>query len=86
MGPVAIHRRLSGRHVKERLVASAHVLVWGVLTAIALLVTGIVMFIFDMVVDLTWASIAAGAMALVLVTLLVVLPHRLMRQEDLSTP
>ena len=81
MGPVAIHRRLSGRHVKERLVASAHVLVWGVLTAIALLVTGIVMFIFDMVIDLTWASIAAAVMALVMVTLLVVLPHRLMGGE-----
>lgn len=81
MGPVAIHRRLSGRHVKERLVASAHVLVWGVLTAIALLVTGIVMFIFDMVIDLTWASVAAAAMALVLVTLLVLLPHRLMGGE-----
>jgi drug/metabolite transporter (DMT)-like permease len=82
MGPVAIHRRLSGRHVKERLVKSAHVLVWGVLTAIALLVTGIVMFIFDMVIDRTWASIAAAVMALVMVTLLVLLPHRLMRHEE----
>jgi len=82
MGPVAIHRRLSGRHVKERLVASAHVLVWGVLTAIALLVTGIVMFIFDMVLDRTWSSVAAGAMALVMVTLLVLLPHWLMRHEE----
>jgi len=82
MGPVAIHRRLSGRHVKERLVASAHDLVWGVLAAIALLVTGIVMFIFDMVVDRTWASVASGAMAVVMVTLLVLLPHRLMRREE----
>ncbi|HEY0950764.1 DUF6328 family protein [Nocardioides sp.] len=82
MGPVAIHRRLSGRHVKERLVASAHVLVWGVLTALALLVTGIVEFIFDMVLDRTWSSIAAGMMALVMVLLLVVLPHRLMLHEE----
>lgn len=86
MGPIAIHRRLSGRHVKERLVASAHLLAWGVLTAIALLVTGIVMFIFDMVIDRTWASIAAGAMALVMVTLLVLLPHHLMRREDVASP
>lgn len=82
MGPVAIHRRLSGRHVKERLVASAHVLVWGVLAAIALLVTGIVMFIFDMVIDRTWASLASATMALVMVTLLVLLPHHLMRREE----
>ena len=82
MGPVAIHRRLSGRHVKERLVASAHVLVWAVLAAISLLVTGIVMFIFDMVLDRTWSSIAAAVMALVMVTLLVLLPHRLMRHQE----
>jgi predicted membrane metal-binding protein len=82
MGPVAIHRRLSGRHVKERLVASAHVLVWGVLTAISLLVTGIVMFIFDMVLDRTWASVASAAMALVMVTLLVLLPHSLMKHQE----
>ncbi|WP_296606974.1 DUF6328 family protein [Nocardioides sp.] len=82
MGPVAIHRRLSGRHVKERLVASAHVLVWAVLAAISLLVTGIVMFIFDMVLDRTWSSLAAAAMALVMVTLLVLLPHRLMLHQE----
>lgn len=82
MGPVAIHRRLSGRHVKERLVASAHRLVWGVLGTISLLVTGIVMFVFDMVVDRTWAFLAAAAMASVLLTLLVLLPHRLVKLDD----
>ena len=81
MGPVAIHRRLSGRHVKERLVTSAHRLVWAVLGTISLLVTGIVTFVFDMVVDRTWAFAAAAAMAAVLVTLLVVVPHRLVRIE-----
>jgi hypothetical protein len=82
MGPVAIHRRLSGRHVKERLVSSAHRLVWGVLGAISLLVTGIVLFIFDMVVDRAWAAVAAAAMVLVLLVLLVLLPHRLINHED----
>ena len=82
MGPVAIHRRLSGRHVKERLVASAHRLVWGVLTAISLLVTGIVLFIFDMVLDRTWALVASGSMVVILVCLLVVLPTTLMRHEN----
>lgn len=82
MGPVAIHRRLSGRHVKERLVAAAHRLVWGVLGAISLLVTGIVLFIFDMVIDLPWAVVASAAMVLVLATLLVLLPHQLMNHAD----
>ena len=82
MGPVAIHRRLSGRHVKERLVASAHRLVYGVLTCIALLVIGMVMLIFDVVIDRTWAVLAAGLVAAVLVTLLVVYPHALVADDD----
>lgn len=75
MGPVAIHRRLSGSHVKERVVASAHRLVYGVITCIALLVAGMVMLIFDVVVDRTWAGIAAAAISAVLVGLLLVLPR-----------
>lgn len=82
LGPVAIHRRLSGEHVKGRLVTSAHRLVHGVLACIALLVTGMVMLVFDVVADRTWATIAAAATALVLVGLLVVLPVRLVHQDD----
>jgi hypothetical protein len=78
MGPVAIHRRLSGAHVKDRLVASAHRLVYGVLTCIALLVTGMVMLIFDVVVDRTWAVVAAAGVAAVLAGLLVLLPRSLL--------
>lgn len=79
MTPVAIHRRLSGDHVKERLVASAHRLVYGVIACIALLVTGMVMLVWDVVVDRTWAGIAAAAVAGVLAALLLVLPRRLAR-------
>jgi hypothetical protein len=82
MAPVAIHRRLSGHHVKERLVVSAHLLVHGVLTCIGLLVTGMVLLIFDMVLDRTWASIAAACVALVIVLLLVALPLRLIGRDD----
>ena len=78
MGPVAIHRRLSGEHVKDRIVASAHRLVYAVLCCIGLLVTGMVMLIFDVVVDRTWAFVAAGAVALVLAGLLLVYPRSLL--------
>jgi Family of unknown function (DUF6328) len=81
MGPVAIHRRLSGRHVKERLVASAHRLVYGVLACISLLVTGMVMLIWDVVTDRTVASVAAACIAGVCAGLLVLLPHRLVDRE-----
>jgi SNF family Na+-dependent transporter len=82
MAPVAIHRRLSGKHIKERVVSSAHRLVYGVLTCIALLVSGMVMLIFDVVVDRTYAVVAAAAVGVVLVVLLVALPLGLVSDED----
>lgn len=77
MGPVAVHRHLSGRHVKERVVAAAHKLVYGVIACIALLVCGMVLLIWDVVADRTWAAIASGGIAVVLLVLLVLLPRRL---------
>jgi hypothetical protein len=63
--PVAVHRRITGQHVKERL------------ATLGLLVTGMVMLIFDVVVDRTAALVAAGCVGAGIVALLVVLPHRL---------
>jgi len=80
MGPIAIHRRLSGRMVKSRLVGSAHYLVYGVLTSVSLLATGMVLLIFDVVVDRQWAIVAAAGIGLVLLVLLVVVPVRLVRR------
>jgi hypothetical protein len=77
LAPVAVHRRLSGEHVKERVVVAAHRLVYCALAAVALLVAGMVTFIVDVVVDRTWAAVAGGSMAVVLVLVLVVLPARL---------
>jgi hypothetical protein len=75
--PIAIHRRLAGRHVKGRLVASAHIAMKTVLVALSLLVTGITTFIFDVVVDGAAALVAGGCLAVLLLVLLVVVPHRL---------
>jgi Family of unknown function (DUF6328) len=82
LAPVAIHRRLSGRHIKERLVDTAHRLVYGVLTCLTFLVSGMVMLIFDVVVDRTYAVVASGSIFLVLVLLLAVLPLSLVRSDD----
>jgi hypothetical protein len=82
MGPVAIHRRLSGEEVKQRLIDSAHKLVYAVLTCISFLVTGMVMLIFDVVVDRTWAIVAAAALAAVLACLLVVYPRWLLGHDE----
>src|SRR6478736_146415 len=77
MGPVAVHRHLSGRHVKGRVVDSAHRIVYGVITCIALLISGMVLLVWDVVAGRAWAVLAAGAIAVVLLALLVVLPRRL---------
>jgi SNF family Na+-dependent transporter len=82
MAPVAIHRRLTGRHIKDRVVASAHRLVYAVLACIGLMVSGMVMLIFDTVIDRTYAAIFSGATLLVVVLLLVALPMRLARQDQ----
>ncbi|MGH3361781.1 MAG: DUF6328 family protein, partial [Nocardioides sp.] len=68
--PVAIHRRITGEHVKERLVKAAHRLVGAGLASLGLLVTGIVLLIFDVVVDRTTAVVFGAAIGLVLAALL----------------
>ncbi|GAA2136013.1 hypothetical protein GCM10009844_01880 [Nocardioides koreensis] len=79
MTPVAVHRHLSGEHVKERVVATGHRIVRTVVGALSLLILGIVTLIFDVVIDRTIALVVAGCMGLILIGLLVVLPLRLTR-------
>jgi len=80
--PVAIHRRLAGKHIKDRVVASAHKLVFAVLTCLGLLVSGMVMLIFDVVIDRTWATVFAAGTLVVVVSLLGVLPMVLVKADD----
>lgn len=80
MAPVAVHRRLTGLHIKDRLVRTAHRLVAGVLIGVALLITGMVVFIVDVVLTRP-AALGLGALiAAILTGLLLVLPHRLTRE------
>ncbi len=82
ISPVAVHRRISGQHVKERLVATAHKLVGVGLTSLGLLVTGIVLLIFDVVVDRTSAIVAGAVIGALLLGLLVALPLKLVGPSD----
>ena len=81
LAPVAIHRRLSGEHVKDRLVEASDRIMRTVLACLALLVAGIVTFIFDVVVDGTSALVVGGALAVFLVVMLLVLPRALVEQR-----
>jgi hypothetical protein len=82
VAPVAVHRRLTGLHVKERLVATAHRLVGAGLLTLAALVAGMVLLIFDVVTDRTTALIACGAVTAALVALLVALPVTVVGARD----
>ena len=82
VAPVAVHRRLTGLHVKERLVVTAHRLVACGLAFLGLLVAGMVLLIVDVVVDRTVAMILSGCIAAVLLGLLVALPMRVVGHED----
>jgi hypothetical protein len=75
--PVAVHRRLSGEHVKDRVVLVAHRLARTALAFVAALVVGVMGFIFDIVVDRQSAVAVAAAMAVVATLLLGLLPRRL---------
>ena len=80
LSPVAIHRRLSGEQVKHRIVDASHVIMRTVLVFMSLLVTGIVTFIFDVVVDGVSALVVGGSLAVLLVSLLLVLPRVLVER------
>jgi Family of unknown function (DUF6328) len=72
--PIMLHRRVFGRHVKDRVVAVGQVCSQVVIAAIALLVSGTVTLIFSLVVSWTAGFVAGGGVAVVLATLLGVLP------------
>ncbi|HEY0891147.1 MAG TPA: DUF6328 family protein [Nocardioides sp.] len=82
MTAVAVHQRLSGRHLKHRVVATGQAVVRGVVGLIALMLVGITVFIFDIVVSLTAACVAGAVVAVLLVVLLLVVPKVLVRLGD----
>lgn len=75
LAPIALHRRLFQRQQKLRLVHAGHRLAQVVMTLIGCLVTGIAIFVFDVVLDRQAATIVGIAMAALVVTILGVLPR-----------
>jgi len=82
MTPVAVHRRLSGQHIKEKVVDTGHRIVQTVMAMLALLILGIVTLVFDVVIDRTWSLLVAACVGVVLLGLLVVLPRRLANDNN----
>lgn len=80
--PVAIHRRLAGHHIKDRLITSAHLLMQAVLGTLALLIVGMVVFVFDVVLSDRAAAVAGTSVAVLVCALLVVVPHLLVASDS----
>jgi hypothetical protein len=75
--PIMLHRRLFRDHVKERVVETGQVLSQVVIGAVAVLIVGTSTLIFSVVKSWTAGFVAGGALTVVLVTLLGVVPRRL---------
>jgi hypothetical protein len=77
MTPIMLHRRVFGAHVKDRVVATGHLLIQAVMAAIALLIVGMSVLIFSVVTSWGAGLVAGAALAVVLSLLLAVVPERL---------
>ena len=82
LSPVATHRQLAGQRVKGVLVEAAHRFVSIAIGLLALLATGIVVFIFDVIVDLTTALVVGAALLALLAGLMLGLPRWLLANAD----
>src|SRR4051812_22415195 len=82
LSPVATHRQLSGRRVKGTLVQAAHVFVSVALGLLALRATGIVVFVFDVILELGTAVTVGAGLLVLLVVLMVVVPRMLLARVD----
>lgn len=74
MTPVALHRRLSGHDVKDRLVHVAHLLALGVLSGVGTLIVLMTVFVFDLVLGRSEGLLAGAVMATLVALLLVAVP------------
>lgn len=74
LAPVALHRLLFRRRAKARVVLYGHAALMTCLVTVAVLLLGVVAFVFDVVVDGSAAWFAVGALAVVLILTWIVVP------------
>ncbi|WP_225753610.1 DUF6328 family protein [Actinotalea sp. Marseille-Q4924] len=86
VAPVSLHRQLFRRRAKSALVTAADRLMRVGLVFLALTVSGVVLLVFDVVVDLPFAIAAAGAILTLLVLAWFVLPIAMGRRPREDAP
>ncbi len=82
LAPVALHRAVFQRGVKPEVVGFGHRALKWALALVSLLLTGVVAFVFEVVLGLTAALIAAVVLAAVILVLWVVVPAVIRRRSD----
>ncbi len=82
IAPVSLHRLLFRRRLKPQLVDAGHWFARAGLAALALVLTGATMLLFDVVLSRTAGLVASGALLLVIVLGWLVLPHLIARQAE----
>jgi len=84
LGPVSLHRTLFRKRAKRQMVTLADRLLQAILLCVGLLITGVVLLLFDVVVGRTAGIVAGAVTAAVLLGIWLVLPlsQRPKRGED----
>lgn len=86
LAPVALHRVLFQRQAKGVVVAYGHAGLITALIIVSVLLVGVVAFVFDVVVGGPAAWVAAGALAVVILTMWVVAPGVMRRRSERGGP
>lgn len=82
IAPVSLHRVLFRRRLKPQLVDTGHTLARAGLAALALVMAGAVMLLFDVVLTRGAGVVAGGVVLLVILLGWVVLPHLVGRRAE----
>lgn len=82
LAPVALHRAVFHRGVKPSAVRYGHRVLIAAIAALAVLLTGVVAFVFDVVVGMEAAVVAVVVLVVVILVLWVVGPAFLRRARD----
>lgn len=83
--PVAMHRELFARRMKDSLVSSGHRVVRIALWLIALLVVGTIALVFDMVLGRFQAAVVSALLSCILLGMLVIYPLWIRSRSTAST-
>jgi uncharacterized membrane protein len=88
LAPVSLHRALFRQQAKRRIVQTGHVLLRATLTTVAALMVGVVLLIFDVVVNRSAGITAAVVAAVAILLLWLVIPgiYRARHHHDGGAP